>query len=400
MIVLTVALMAALMQANSDSGSRRKELELRRLDTLIELAEAKRDEQTLTKLRNAPADSIRVRIVDQLASQLEAAERMSSAAPTELASGRVQWLVRKKSLAETDIQAYLEGEAKDARDRATSLEIQIRNIQTELDSPPSPRAEPPVRAEIAKLPVSSPLPGTALPQVEQFNAGDVRNNSKDKLNYVFVPAGTFEMGCLEAARSCGKHPNEQRHTVTLSHSYWIGQDEVTVRAYRTYEGKEEDDPRKSLLPITRVSYAMAGSFCKAVGGRLPTEAEWEYAARAGTTTIYPWGDEEDKNKANYLKERNNKVAGPTAGGFFKDANNWGIHDMIGNVMEFTADYFSAYPAKPVTDPRVQGGEKVVVRGGSYASDSVQIRTSFRNEWGLHEVAPYVGFRCVLDAQPR
>lgn len=138
------------------------------------------------------------------------------------------------------------------------------------------------------------------------------------------------MGCSQGDKECGD--NEQpAHEVTITRGFWIGQTEVTQEAYqRVMNGQNPSRFKGARLPVETISWNDADAYCRAIGGRLPTEAEWEYAARAGSTDGR-YGDVDQiawygKNSGNKTHE----VAG-------KAPNTWGLYDTLGNVWEWTAD---------------------------------------------------------------
>src|SRR4029079_17468029 len=104
---------------------------------------------------------------------------------------------------------------------------------------------------------------------------------KDGLKYVWIPKGTYQMGCSPGDDECMDR-EKPPHTVTISQGFWIGQTEVTQEAYRLVKGVNPSSFKGPNRPVDNLSWEDARSYCEAVGFRLPTEAEWEYAARAGT----------------------------------------------------------------------------------------------------------------------
>ncbi|MEN9674045.1 MAG: hypothetical protein RL553_2310, partial [Planctomycetota bacterium] len=185
-----------------------------------------------------------------------------------------------------------------------------------------------------------------------------------KLEMVLIPAGKFMMG--SPASEKGRSDNETQHEVTITKPYYMGKYEVTQEQWENVMGKNPTRNHKgSNLPVTDVSWSNCQEFIirlnKNTNGvyRLPTEAEWEYACRAGTTTAYSFGDTLTKNDANIDGSRI-KVIGSY------EPNAFGLYDMHGNVWEFCEDWYAAYQEKSVTDPKGPAtGERHVLRGGSF-----------------------------------
>ena len=210
-----------------------------------------------------------------------------------------------------------------------------------------------------------------------------------KLDLVLIPAGKFVMGSPE---------NEKQHEVTLTKSYYMGKYEVTQEQWEAVMG---DNPSSknigAKLPVTDVSWEDCQEFIKKLnaktdgGYRLPTEAEWEYACRAGTTTAFSFGDEITPHDANYA---DSWIGKPVAVGSYRP-NAFGLYDMHGNVFEWCEDWYGDYPEGAVTDPKgLATGERRVLRGGSFVILVSQARSSDR-----HNLAPtyknfYFGFRLV------
>ncbi|MBM3756806.1 MAG: hypothetical protein FJW38_22835 [Acidobacteria bacterium] len=258
------------------------------------------------------------------------------------------------------------------------------------DPPPPPKEAPP----------SKP--------VDSFISKD-RVNSKDRQSYVYIPAGKFLMGCAKDDSKCEEHEKPQ-HDVTLTKAFWMGETEVTVEAYKRF--LEMTDPKKKLprapvehegwrntnLPMPAFSYDDAAAFCKFAGGRLPTEAEWEYAARAGKANeIVPLSSENAREKANFHGRKGNDRFDYVAQVKQFDPNAFGLFDMFGNLWEMTSDFYDKgyYAASPKSDPKgPASGKERASRGGSWDSDPAQhLRISFRNKGNGGNI---VGWRCVIE----
>ena len=219
------------------------------------------------------------------------------------------------------------------------------------------------------------LPGVA----EQELAEDVH------LEMVLIPAGTFVMGSPTSEE--GREDVETQHEVTITKPFYMGKYEVTQEQWEVVMGNNPSSNKGAKTAVTDLSWEDCQEFIKNLnektngGYRLPTEAEWEYACRAGTTTSYSIGDEISKGDANYgnsdWSDNWNGIK-PVALGSYKP-NPFGLYDMHGNVWEWCEDWYADYPAGAVTDPTgLETGEDRVLRGGSFESDGSNARSSFRN----------------------
>jgi len=236
-------------------------------------------------------------------------------------------------------------------------------------------------------------------------------------NMVFVPPNTFTMGTPpnEVNRQADEGPQT---TVTVSHGFWMGKYEVTQREYLAVTGSNPSGfPGDLNRPVESVSWLDATNYCAlltqqelAAGRippgshyRLPTEAEWECAARAGTSTRFSYGDDPNfTSLTSHAWFAGNAGFGTHPVGQ-KTPNPWGLYDMEGNVLEWTLDWYGPYPGGSVTDPQgpasnVQGVK--VIRGGAWDSFGSDCRSGRRQTEG---VSPFIhdfilGFRVVL-AEP-
>ncbi len=213
-----------------------------------------------------------------------------------------------------------------------------------------------------------------------------------------APGGTFKMGCGEEDDGCDAS-EKPAHEVTLK-AFMINPTEITQKAYKELTGENPsqffDCPD---CPVERVSWAEAGAFCEKIGGRLPTEAEFEFALRAGTTTLYYcWEKEKNCPDAAAWHSSNSGSKTHAAGG--KIPNAYGLYDMMGNVFEWTADcYRPTYEGAPSDGSAVEDDacEKRVLRGGAYSFNLYSLRSSARFYGSPQEKTGRNGFRCVKNA---
>jgi len=241
-------------------------------------------------------------------------------------------------------------------------------------------AEPPVTTTTGETPAAV--------------AVTLKVNAQDGESYVWIPPGRFLMGCSAGDPACEDDEGPVQ-SITIQRGFWLARTEVSEQRFRTRvpHGNGGDAPSVDGLPATGMPWAAAKSYCQAVGGRLPTEAEWEYAARAGTSTRYY-----DSLPATAWFSDNSDGGPHPVGG--KTPNAYGLHDMLGNVSEWVLDrYYNAYdeasdPAN-VEEP-LAGNASGVARGGSWVSDEQGVRVSRRLEMPPDAEEPHIGFRCVVD----
>jgi formylglycine-generating enzyme required for sulfatase activity len=218
---------------------------------------------------------------------------------------------------------------------------------------------------------------------EQRKAGETKINPQDGLAYVWIPPGTFQMGCSPGDDGC-QDDEKPAHRVTISKGFWIGQTEVTQEAYQKVVGKNPSRQQDAKLPVEGVAWPVARSYCVSAGMRLPTEAEWEYAARAGSTASR-YGDLD--RIAWFARTSGAKIH--EVGG--KQPNAWGLYDTLGNVWEWVFDWFAPYTAEAAIDPRGPAtGQFRVRRGGAVGSLAGIERVSLRGG----NVGAVIGVRCA------
>lgn len=218
------------------------------------------------------------------------------------------------------------------------------------------------------------------------------------MKFVWIPPGSFLMGSPKEEK--GRHENETQHKVTLTKGFYMGVYTVTKEQWKAVMGKTPSPLKgKKNLPVETVSWDDCQEFIKKLRGmdkklyRLPTEAEWEYACRAGTTTPFHFGDTISSKQATFGKfKKGESPLRTTPVGHFP-ANAWGLHDMHGNLWQWCQDWFGDYPQKDVVDPQGpdSGGERVL-RGGSFTDLPQQLRSAFRHKYEPKGRDHVVGFR--------
>ena len=229
---------------------------------------------------------------------------------------------------------------------------------------------------------------------------EVRENPRDGLKYVWIPPGTFMMGCSPGDSECSGD-DKPAHAVTISKGFWIGQTPVTVGAFKRFTaGAGQHMPpapnfnsgwTNENMPIVNVSWNDSHAFCQWAGGRLPTEAEWEYAARGGSTEAR-YGDLDEI--AWYNKNSDDRTHDVAQ----KRANGFGLYDTLGNVLEWVNDWYDAnyYQNSPSQDPSgPSSGQYRVLRGGSWLYDPRVVRVSNRGVLDptyMYDIV--IGLRCV------
>ena len=327
----------------------------------------------------------------------------------------------------TDLNAQQELAFWNAVDKsdAPSLELYLQRFPNGSFAPLARRTLEKLRAPAvteSALRMAAPAMGPS--------AGTVKTNPKDGQRYVWIPPGKFMMGCSPGDSEC-LVDEKPAHQVEITKGFWLGQTSVTVGAWKKYTratGKSMPMPRfvdpvnadwpDDQQPIVNITWADAGDYCGQAGGHLPTEAEWEYAARAGSTAsrygsldaIAWYADNsgrahidsadilktDQKNYDSRLYANGNMAHGVAQ----KEPNAWKLYDMLGNVWQWTADWYNEkfYEQKEGNDPQgPPGGQSRTRRGGSWYYDPRILRVSTRNP----QVPSYrggsgTGVRCALE----
>jgi formylglycine-generating enzyme required for sulfatase activity len=223
-----------------------------------------------------------------------------------------------------------------------------------------------------------------------------------------LPGGRFVVGSASSRSPANERPARPASVAP----FWLDRTEVTVAAYRacvdgggcarparasascTYDAGDPD------LPVSCVHWRDADAYCRSVGKRLPTEREWEFAARGSLATAFPWGTVTSCNLAVTLvnEQSGRSCAGRPAkvGTHPGGASAFGVQDLSGNVEEWTSDW---YVESLGTGPAPRAGAAHVLRGGGWLSPPSQSRTTSRSWGSALEAGPNVGLRCAKDAEP-
>ena len=328
-------------------------------------------------------------------------------------------------------------------------------------STPTPGAATATSTNIPPTATETPTPPPTL--TPTLSAGTERRAEKDQKSIIYIPEGEFLMGS-----DAGQVSAAPAHKVSVD-AFWINKTEVTSAAYRTcvkegdctppdksapfevwYDEKDRrpywtyfwDSPDSGALPMLRVTWEQADAYCKWAGGRLPTEAEWEKAARGTDGRVYAWGEADPyivyrsltdgtiltgdqptphphpHNPAprplrrarighvdyfvEYLQLNYNSQSGHTqeVGHFKEGASPYGVLDMAGNAAEYVFDWYAKdyYANSPSTNPTgPEAGTAHVVRGGSWLSSLDSVSTFSRSYFGQNWVNYMtVGFRCAYN----
>ena len=219
----------------------------------------------------------------------------------------------------------------------------------------------------------------------------------------WIPAGRFMMG--SPSTETDRSPNEAQHNVTLSRGFFLAETECTQSQWEAVMGSNPSRFKGADRPVEKVSWDESLEFCRKLtdqqrkqgvlpegwSWRLPTEAEWEYAARAGTTgprhgelEAIAWHSGNSGSETHPVKQ--------------KAANAWGLYDMIGNVFEWCSDWYGDYPTGGVSDPTgPNSGSLRVFRGGSWRYDAGLCRSASRYCFELGDRNSFLGFRPVLSS---
>ena len=276
---------------------------------------------------------------------------------------------------------------------------------------PTTEAQKAPAKELVKAP-TEPVLTSAPVEGESFSIPDIN------LDMLWCKPGIFQMGSPEDEKD--HDDDETQHEVTLTKGFYLGKYEVTQEQWEKVMGSKPSEFKGATLPVEKVSWDDAIKFCEKLtqmektAGRLPegwvytlpTEAQWEYACRAGTTTATAFGDSLSRKQANFNGgyPYGGASKGPSLGrttdvGVYP-ANAWGFHDMHGNVYEWCSDWHGDYPDGSASDPvGPSAGSYRVLRGGSWYGSGLLCRSANRNgDWPVRRNSD-LGFRVGFSSIP-
>jgi formylglycine-generating enzyme required for sulfatase activity len=237
------------------------------------------------------------------------------------------------------------------------------------------------------------------PRDASLNPSECPSPQNLNMAFVRVPPGPFTRG-----QEGGAKEDDPSHEVRIAKAFCLGMYEVTQEQWDLVMSKSATRPEDRYLPARRITFKAAQEFIRQLNQndpskpyRLPTEAEWEYAARAGTNTVYSFGDDpEALGPHGNCREHGDGYEGPAPVGRF-NPNGWGLHDMYGNVFEWVADWYSPYTKRPVADPRgPTRGTKRIRRGGSWESRAEVCSSAARSAVNPAPQRKENGFRIVRE----
>jgi len=394
-----------------------------RLRPKVEIAEVERpaDAETDIKVRE---DESRIAAEQKAAEERRARAEAERKARDEAARKEESRIAAEQKAAE-ERRAKAEAERKAKEEAARKEEARIAD-ERKADEERRAKAEAERKARQAKADAERKAAREALlqrlgrgsefvPASPGCAAGTKKRISLPNgayMDLVWCPPGRFLMGSPKSED--GRNPDETQHLVTLTKGFWIGKTEVTRTQWKAIMG-DAGFAWTSLwggdgdFPIDTVSWHQCREFCAKAGRglRLPTEAEWEYACRAGTATPFDFGSSLNGHKANCsggAEPYGTHVSGPNSFGSKRVGsyrqNPWGLHDMHGNLFEWCADGYADYPTDDVEDPQGDpSGTTRVIRGGCWNFKPKMCRSAFRSRKDPSTADAHTGFRVCCDRLP-
>jgi formylglycine-generating enzyme required for sulfatase activity len=297
----------------------------------------------------------------------------------------------------------------------TQIPTGLRLMQPTAVLTSAPTAFPTQPPEPIPTPTASPALAAVITRIAPL----------DGMVLVFIPAGEFKMGSARIDDPEALDEELPQHLVDL-HAFWIDQTEVTNAQYAlcVADGGACTPPVESgsltrssyygnsqyaSYPVIFVSWSQAAAYCAWAGRRLPTEAEWEKAARGPDGWVYPWGNTFDGTLVNYCDVNCPNVwKGPDDDGYadtspvgdYPDgASDYLVLDMAGNIYEWVADWYGPYSRQRQINPTgPASGQEHIIRGGSWGDDSRHVRAAVRSQINTPDFwTNFIGFRCAVDA---
>jgi formylglycine-generating enzyme required for sulfatase activity len=384
-----------LVSKTKDADAARKQVAIAEAE-LRETNERRAEVERLLNDNSGRSQADRKRLEDELK---QLSDKSSSDKKSMLAA-EARLKMESEALAQLRQQATAKDkEYAQAVERAARLERDLKSAQEEIEKlkgrpvPADPKTGEELRQaklriealekEVRELRAEAVKPAVAI---GGRKAGETRVHS-DGLTYVWIPPGKFRMGCSPDDSQCDAD-EKPAHDVTITSGFWISETEVTRQAWRRVVGTDPSSFSGDDRPVEGVSWDEATRYCGAIGGRLPTEAEWEYAARAGATTA-TYGPLKDVAWYSSNSRRQTPYAAT------RKPNAWGLYDTLGNVSEWVADWYGPFTDATISDPVGPAkGNSRVVRGGSWSNNPGVVRVSFRSRFVPSVRFSYIGFRCA------
>jgi len=271
--------------------------------------------------------------------------------------------------------------------------VAVLGVSCRRPNAPVAGADALIRAGLAAISGSATCDVTGLPKRVV--------HSKTGIEMVLIPAGEFTMG--SPANEVGRSEDEKQHPRVIRKPFYMGVTEVTQAQWQNVMGDNPSHFKGDGLPVEKVSWEDCQQFVQKVGDgmRLPSEAEWEYACRAGSSSPFSFGANITPQQVNYDGDYPYNGA---AEGLDRErtvpvgslpANAWGLHEMHGNVWEWCEDVYAAYPERGTEAANSDSGPYRVVRGGRWVNCADYCRSAFRNNNNPGSANYYIGFRVVL-----
>jgi formylglycine-generating enzyme required for sulfatase activity len=304
----------------------------------------------------------------------------------------------------------------------TDLPAPTQTLAPSQTQTAAPTASPTLTATTSPIPpTATPISSATLPPT--FVPGSTQMATRDGMLLHYIPAGEFTMGSTDTSLGAD-YDEKPQHTVYLD-AFWIDETEITNAMYATFlnemgnqtegratwldaadedvllverDGRWQPKPGADDFPVVEVTWYGASAYCEWAGRRLPSEAEWEKAARGTDARSYPWGEEQDcanaqvANCRSVLTDVRSKPGG---------VGPYGVFDLSGSVWEWVADWYAEdyYAQSSASNPTGPSeGLARVLRGGSYDYNWKHARTADRRLNGPANSMNDYGFRCVLSAQ--